>query len=86
MHKRKIEKEQKLLHDKLVEKQEILLKEKATENDKKIVQLKNQSLKNEVKLKSKQLANTAMALVKRMNRCLKLRLSLKIIKVVLVIR
>ncbi|PQV51427.1 regulatory LuxR family protein [Jejuia pallidilutea] len=65
LHKRKINKEQKLLHDKLVKEQEVLLKEKAIENDKKIVQLRNQSLKSEVKLKSKQLANTAMALVKK---------------------
>ncbi|TGV02164.1 helix-turn-helix and ligand-binding sensor domain-containing protein [Flavivirga rizhaonensis] len=65
LHKRKIKKEQKILHDKFVKEQEILLKEKTIENDKKIVQLKNQSLKNEVKLKSKQLANTAMALVKK---------------------
>ncbi|SFZ94324.1 regulatory protein, luxR family [Flaviramulus basaltis] len=65
MHKRKITKEHKLLHQKLKKEQEILLKEKAIENDKKIVQLKNESLKTEVKLKSKQLANTAMALVKK---------------------
>lgn len=65
LHKRKINKEQRLLHDKLVKEQETLLKERAIENEKKIVELKNQSLKNEVKLKSKQLANTAMALVKK---------------------
>ncbi len=65
LHKRKIKKEQRLLHDKLVKEQEVLLKEKAIENDRKIVELKNQSLKSEVKLKSKQLANTAMALVKK---------------------
>lgn len=65
LHKRKIKKEQNLLHQKLKKEQEILLKEKVVENDKKIVQLKNDSLKNEVKLKSKQLANTAMALVKK---------------------
>ncbi|TBN05375.1 transcriptional regulator [Hyunsoonleella flava] len=65
LHRRKISKEQRLLHDKLVKEQEALLKEKAIENDKKIVELRNQSLKNEVKLKSKQLANTAMALVKK---------------------
>jgi DNA-directed RNA polymerase specialized sigma subunit len=35
------------------------------ENEKRIVQLKNESLRNEVKLKSKQLANTALALVKK---------------------
>ncbi|MDD7888301.1 transcriptional regulator [Flavivirga sp. 57AJ16] len=65
LHKRKIAKEQRLLHQKLKKEQEIILKEKAIENDKKIVQLKNESLKSEVKLKSKQLANTAMALVKK---------------------
>ncbi|MDO5980073.1 transcriptional regulator [Flavivirga spongiicola] len=65
LHKRKIDKEQEALHKKLIKEQEELLKEKAIENDKKIVQLKNDSLKNEVKLKSKQLANTAMALVKK---------------------
>ncbi|GAA3653099.1 helix-turn-helix and ligand-binding sensor domain-containing protein [Flavivirga jejuensis] len=65
LHKRKINKEQKVLHNKLIREQEILLKEKAIENDKKIVQLKNDSLKNEIKLKSKQLANTAIALVKK---------------------
>ncbi|MGB5418671.1 transcriptional regulator [Algibacter sp.] len=64
-HKRKIKKEQYLLHQKLKKEQEILLKEKVIENDNKIVQLKNESLKSEVKLKSKQLANTAMALVKK---------------------
>ena len=65
LHKRKINKEQKLLQFKLEKEHEELLKETALENDKKIVELKNQSLKNEVTLKSKQLANTAMALVKK---------------------
>lgn len=65
LHKRKINKEQKILQAKLLREQETLLKEKAIENDKKIVQLKNESLKSEVKLKSKQLANTAMSLVKK---------------------
>lgn len=65
LHKRKVEKEQRVLHEKLVKEQEALLKESVIENDKKIVQLKNQSLKNEIKLKSKQLANTAIALVKK---------------------
>ena len=35
------------------------------ENDRKIIELKNEALKNEIKLKSKQLANSAMALVKK---------------------
>lgn len=65
LHKRKIKKEQEVLRQKHIKEQQILLKEKAIENDKKIVQLKNESLKSEVKLKSKQLANTAMSLVKK---------------------
>lgn len=64
-HKLKINKEQKTLQNKLLLEQEVLLKEKAIENDRKIVELKHSSLKNEVKLKSKQLANTAMSLVKK---------------------
>ncbi|WP_430409335.1 LuxR C-terminal-related transcriptional regulator [Kordia sp.] len=73
LHKKKIKKEQRLLHNKLVKEQEILLKEKVVENDRKIVQLKNESLKSEVKLKSKQLANTAMALVKKNESILEIR-------------
>ena len=65
LHRRKVKKEQVALQDRLITEQEVLLKEKAIENDKKIGQLKNESLKNEVKLKSKQLANTAMSLVKK---------------------
>lgn len=65
LHKRKISKEQRLLHQKFEKEQEKLLREKTLENDKRIVQLKNEALRNEVKLKSKQLANTAMALVKK---------------------
>jgi DNA-binding CsgD family transcriptional regulator len=65
LHKRKILKEQNILHQKLRKEQEEVLKEKTVENEKKIVQLKNEALKSEVKLKSKQLANTAMALVKK---------------------
>ena len=65
LHKRKIDKEQKLLQLKFETEQKEILKEKTLENDRKIVELKNEALKNEVKLKSKQLANTAMALVKK---------------------
>ena len=65
LHKRKIDKEQKLLQIKYEREQKEMLKEKTLENDRKIVELKNEALKNEVKLKSKQLANTAMALVKK---------------------
>lgn len=65
LHKRKIDKEQRLLHEKFEHDQKELLKEKTLENEKKIVQLRNESLKNEIKLKSKQLANSAMALVKK---------------------
>ncbi|TVZ57843.1 regulatory LuxR family protein [Flavobacteriaceae bacterium MAR_2010_105] len=65
LHKRKINKEQELLQLKFEHEQKELIKEKTLENERKIVELKNEALKNEVKLKSKQLANTAMALVKK---------------------
>lgn len=65
LHRRKIKKEQRLLQLKFEAEQKVLLKEKAIENERRIVELKNQALKNEVKIKSKQLANTAMALVKK---------------------
>jgi hypothetical protein len=65
LHKRKVVREQKLLQLKLRKEQREMLKEKTLENERKIVELKNEALKNEVKLKSKQLANTAMALVKK---------------------
>jgi len=65
LHKRKIKKEQELLTQQFELEQRELLKEKTKENDRKIVELKNEALKNEIKLKSKQLANTAMALVKK---------------------
>ena len=65
LHKRKIDKEQKLLQIKYEREQKEMLKEKTLENDRKIIELKNEALKNEIKLKSKQLANSAMALVKK---------------------
>ncbi|WP_053978186.1 helix-turn-helix and ligand-binding sensor domain-containing protein [Mangrovimonas xylaniphaga] len=64
-HRHKIEKEQRLLQLKFEKEQEELLRKKTLENEKEIVHLKNESLQNELKLKSKQLANTAMALVKK---------------------
>ena len=71
--KRLSKKEQRLLHLKFEEEQKIVLKEKAIENERRIVELKNESLQNEVKLKSKQLANTAMALVKKNETLLELK-------------
>lgn len=65
MHNRKIIKEQRLIKIKYQKEQQKLLREKTLENEKRIVQLKNESLENEIKLKSKQLANNAMALVKK---------------------
>ena len=65
LHNRKIHKEQALMNEKFEKEQEELLRKKTIENDKKIIQLKNESLRNELKLKSKQLANSAMALVKK---------------------
>ena len=72
-HRKKIEKEQKLLHLKFDEEQREVLKEKNIENEKRLAELKNESLRNEIKLKSKQLANTAMALVKKNEILLELR-------------
>ncbi|WP_411766548.1 LuxR C-terminal-related transcriptional regulator [Winogradskyella sp. A3E31] len=65
MHHKKIIKEQRLIKIKLRKEQQKLLREKTLENEKRIVQLKNESLQNEINIKSKQLANTAMALVKK---------------------
>lgn len=65
MHNKKIAKEQRLIKIKYQREQQKLLREKTLENEKRIVQLKNESLHNEIKLKSKQLANNAMALVKK---------------------
>ncbi len=73
LHKRKIKKEQKLLEIKFQKAQERLVEEQIIENDKKIIELKNAALKNELKLKSKQLANTAMALVKKNESLLSLK-------------
>ncbi|MDY7394332.1 hypothetical protein UMM65_03705 [Aureibaculum sp. 2210JD6-5] len=65
LHKRKIVKEQRLLQLDLENRQAIVLKEKAIENEKQLISIRNEALKNELKLKSKQLANNAMSLVKK---------------------
>lgn len=65
IHNKKIAKEQRLIKIKFQREQQKLLHEKTLENEKRIVQLKNESLQSEIKLKSKQLANNAMALVKK---------------------
>lgn len=65
LHQRKIRKEQRLIQIKYQKEQNKLLREKTLENEKHIVMLKNESLQNEIKIKSKQLANNAMALVKK---------------------
>ncbi|WP_178983354.1 helix-turn-helix and ligand-binding sensor domain-containing protein [Winogradskyella helgolandensis] len=65
LHNKKIAKEQRLIKIKYQKAQQELLREKTLENEKRIVELKNESLQNEIKLKSKQLANNAMALVKK---------------------
>ena len=73
LHKRKIKRQQRFLHKQFEQEQEKILREKTIENDRRIVELKNDALKNEVKLKSKQLANTAMALVKKNEMLLELK-------------
>lgn len=65
LSKKKIFNDQRRLKLELERKQRELLREKTIENEKRIIQLKNEALKNELNLKSKQLANTAMALVKK---------------------
>ncbi len=65
LHKLNVKKQQRLLHLQLLKQQREVLREKTIENEKRIIKLKNESLSNEVKLKSKQLANTAMALAKK---------------------
>lgn len=45
--------------------QKKILKEETQKNEKEIIRLKNELLKNEIILKSKQLADTAMSLVKK---------------------
>ncbi|CAH8283591.1 regulatory LuxR family protein [Mariniflexile fucanivorans] len=64
-NQQKVKREQRLLKIKYAKEQQEIVREKGLENEKRIVQLKNESLRNEIKLKSKQLANTAMALVKK---------------------
>lgn len=64
-NKQKVIRQQRLLKIQYAKEQQEIIREKGLENEKKIVQLKNETLRNEIKLKSKQLANTAMALVKK---------------------
>ncbi|TVZ47954.1 LuxR C-terminal-related transcriptional regulator [Olleya sp. Hel_I_94] len=78
LHKRKMKKEQKLLEIEFKKEQQQILKEKNIENDRKIIKLKNESLQNEIKLKSKQLANTAIALVKKNEALLEIKKELQI--------
>ncbi|HLT32225.1 MAG TPA: LuxR C-terminal-related transcriptional regulator, partial [Aquaticitalea sp.] len=80
MHKRKVKKEQRVLKTQYELAQNEMLKEKTKENDRKIVELKNEALKNELKLKSKQLANTAMALIKKNEALLDLKNELQLNK------
>lgn len=65
LSKKRTERNQRILKIKMQKEHQKLLREKAFENEKKMIQIKNESLKNELKLKSKQLANTAIALIKK---------------------
>ncbi|NRD22243.1 transcriptional regulator [Winogradskyella litoriviva] len=65
VQKRKILRQQRLIKIKYQKEQQKLLREKTLENEKRIVQLKNEALQSDIKSKSKQLANNAMALVKK---------------------
>ena len=81
LNKRKIKKEQDLLKLKYEERQNKLIKAREIENEKRLINLKNESLKNELKLKSKQLANTAMALVKKNETLVNLKQKLMVNKI-----
>lgn len=73
LHRKKIERQQRQLQTKFEQEQKEVLRQKTIENDRHIVEVKNESLKNEIKLKSKQLANTAMTLVKKNETLLELK-------------
>ncbi len=73
LHRRKINKQKRVLQLKFDQDQKEMIKEKTIENERHIVELKNESLKSEIRLKSKQLANTAMALVKKNETLLELK-------------
>lgn len=76
LHKQKITKEKKKITEKYKKEQEKLLREKAIENEKNIVRLKNEALQNKLKTKSKELANNAMALVKKNELLISLKMEL----------
>ncbi|MDA0177767.1 transcriptional regulator [Mesoflavibacter profundi] len=78
LHKRKIKKEQRILQIQHKKEQQQILKEKNIENERKLVELKNEALENEIKLKSKQLANTAIALVKKNEALLEIKKDLQV--------
>ena len=73
LHRRKINKEQSLLALKFEEERKQTIAEKTIENERNLTKVKTSSLKNELELKSKQLANTAMALVKKNETLLELK-------------
>ncbi len=62
---KKLKTKKRILKIELEKEQRILFKENELENVKTLNQVKNEVLANDIKLKSKQLANTAMALVKK---------------------
>lgn len=78
LHKRKMYKEQRRLQIELKREQQHLLREKNIENERKLVEIKNEALESEIQLKSKQLANTAIALVKKNEALLEIKKDLQI--------
>lgn len=78
LHKRKMYKEQRRLEIELKKEQQHLLREKNIENERKLVEIKNEALESEIQLKSKQLANTAIALVKKNEALLEIKKDLQI--------
>ena len=65
LNKKKIRKQQDLLKISYENNQKKLLNEQSKKSEQELITLKNETLKNELKLKSKELANSAMALAKK---------------------
>lgn len=73
LHRKKVTREQMRVVERFRQQQKELIKEQKLLNEKKIIEVKNETLKKEVHKKSKELANNAMALVKKNEALLELK-------------
>ena len=80
LHRRKILKAQKLLQLKYEESNKNILEAQTRENERTLIEIRNDALKKEIELKSKQLANTAIALVKKNETLLRIKNDLNFIQ------